>query len=427
MMLIRHEAMQPLRSSILDVCLILEGTYPFSIGGVSTWVDALLRGMPEANFGLIHLRTGPAPVPRFAPPANLREMIVVNVEEFDQPEAVATRWASAAVLPRAHLYHALCTGYAGLLAVQIKESGGAPFILTEHGIYWHEIASGAMELECGFKVIPDAGSPSLAALREHWTVAFKDLARQAYTVADEIVTVCRANQRLQVVAGAPAERCWIIPNGVDARIADRYSQPTDPTHIRHAPRIGFVGRIVPIKDCETFLRACALVARAYPDAQCIVAGSDDQDPGYAIRCRNLARQLEADTPSFRIHFAGEVNAWELYSTLDIVVLTSLSEGLPFSMLEAMSVGVPVVAADVGGCRELIEGDDGLGPAGLLTPVQNPQATAEAILTLLHDRALAGRMSYAARERIRRHYMLDHFISAYAELYARQGLKLTDPE
>jgi polysaccharide biosynthesis protein PelF len=414
-----------MRASGLDVCLILEGTYPFGMGGVSTWVDALMRGLPEVTFGLIHLRTGSAPAPRFEPPANLREMMVVNVDGFDRPGIVPTEWVSTAILPGASVYHALSTGYAGLLAMQIKEATGAPFILTEHGIYWYEIASGTMELECGFKVIPDNGAPSLAALREHWTATFKDLARQTYAVADDIVTVCGANQRLQLAAGAPPERCRIISNGVDWRRADHYLQTRYDRRGGQAPRIGFVGRIVPIKDCETFVQACALVARVFPDAQYVVAGSEDQDPDYALKCRALVRQLEAAIPGFHLHFAGEVNAWELYPTLDAIVLTSLSEALPFAALEAMSVGVPVVATDVGGCGELLNGDDGLGPAGLLTPVRDPQETAGAIVRLLHDRGLRAGMSCAARERIRRHYTLDHCISAYSETYARCRSRASD--
>jgi glycosyltransferase involved in cell wall biosynthesis len=415
-----------MRTSGLDVCLILEGTYPFSMGGVSTWVDALMRGLPEVNFGLVHLRTGTAPASRFKPPANLREMMVVNVDGFDRSEIVPAEWVNTATLPGASVYHALSTGYAGLLAVQIKEATGAPFILTEHGIYWHEMASGAMELECGFKVIPDNGALAVAALREHWTATFKDLARQAYAVADDIVTVCGANQRLQLAAGAPPERCRIISNGVDWCRADHYAQTRYDRRGGQAPRIGFVGRIVPIKDCETFVHACALVARALPDAQYVVAGSEDQDPDYALKSRALVRKLEADVPGFHLHFAGEVNAWELYPTLDIVVLTSLSEALPFTALEAMSVGVPVVATDVGGCGELLNGDDDLGPAGLLTPVRDPQATAGAIVTVLQDHALRAHMSRAGRERIRRRYTLDHCISAYAETYAHYRSRASDP-
>jgi len=187
-----------------DVCLILEGTYPYIVGGVSTWVHALISGLPQFDFSLVHLaaRAERERVPKFTLPPNLREIVTVEIDGYQQPYQVA-RWRPGAVrLPQARVCHALSTGFAGLLAGQIKEQNGRPFILTEHAIYWREIAEGATEVECGFRVIRQTGRAEITALRRHWTSTFRRLARLAYAQADVIVTVCEANHRLQLEEGA---------------------------------------------------------------------------------------------------------------------------------------------------------------------------------------------------------------------------------
>jgi hypothetical protein len=116
-----------------DICLILEGTYPYITGGVSTWVHALISGLPEFDFSLVHLmvRDGRERVPRFDLPLNLREIVTIEIDGYQQLYQVA-RWQPGPVnLPQARVYHALSTGFAGLLAGQIKEQSGQPFILTE--------------------------------------------------------------------------------------------------------------------------------------------------------------------------------------------------------------------------------------------------------------------------------------------------------
>lgn len=404
-----------------DVCLILEGTYPFITGGVSSWVHALVGGLAEVDFSLVHLAAGTSRrQTRFDLPGNLRQVVTVEMDRFDLPHEQARRIADDITLPRAGLYHALSTGFAGLLGVQLKERLGRAFLLTEHGIYWKEIQEGNGELECGFNVIGgEADGPALIALREHWTTTFKTAARLTYQSADAIVTVCRANSLLQQEQGAEKEKCAVIANGVDWRSfsmpAPRWQEIVSSGRVR----VGFVGRVVPLKDVETFILACRTLAGELPQASFHVFGPTDHDRAYYESCLVLARRCGLDG---RLSFGGETPARRCYEMLDVVVLTSLSEGQPMVALEAMSAARPVVATDVGGCREVLEGMDGrdkrLGRAGLLTPPRDPQATAEAILTICRNAELARSMGETGQRRAREVYGLENCLEAYRRLYDR---------
>ena len=376
-----------------DVCLILEATYPYVVGGVSTWVHSLITGLPDLEFALIHIRAEDGErEPKFELPANLREVVEVAIT----PRRFGT---CGGFYPQAAIYHALSSGFAGLLGIQLKKALGRPLVLTEHGIYWQEAELGAGEIECGLKV---DGS---------WVGRFRAMAGLIYREADAIVTVCEANRKLQLAAGAPPERCCVIPNGVEF-FASRPRKPPD-----GAFRIGLVGRVVPLKDIATFIAACRILADELPRAEFFVVGPTDQDGGYYQECLGVRHRLGLDE---KLHFTGEVDPHPYYRMLDVMVLTSISEGQPLALLEAMAAGVPVVATDVGGCAETLGVSD-TEAAGIVTPPRNPQATAQAVLRLCRDKELYTRMSAAGPGRVRRFYSKDRFLAAYRGLYEAMGV------
>jgi glycosyltransferase involved in cell wall biosynthesis len=104
----------------------------------------------------------------------------------------------------------------------------------------------------------------------------------------------------------------------------------------------------------------------------------------------------------------------------VVVLTSFSEGQPLVMLEAYASGVPVVATDVGACREMIEGrtdeDRRLGPSGFVTRVATPKETASALVKLARDGELRRRMGAAGRKRVTAYYQKRDMLAAYRAVY-----------
>ena len=106
--------------------------------------------------------------------------------------------------------------------------------------------------------------------------------------------------------------------------------------------------------------------------------------------------------------------------VDLLVLTSISEGLPLVIIEAFSAGVPVVASDVGACRELIEGkdaeDQALGKAGVVTQIANPEATAQGCLSLLQNSTIWQQAQHTALKRVEKYYDKTNIWQQYQHLY-----------
>jgi polysaccharide biosynthesis protein PelF len=121
-----------------------------------------------------------------------------------------------------------------------------------------------------------------------------------------------------------------------------------------------------------------------------------------------------------VRFVGKVAASDFLQEIDVMVLTSLSEGLPFALIEAFACGIPAVATDVGACRELIEGRAGNrsvdGSAGIVTAVAEPEQTGEAIARLLNDAELRMEFGETGRLRATKDYALNDVVSAYHRLY-----------
>jgi glycosyltransferase involved in cell wall biosynthesis len=123
-----------------------------------------------------------------------------------------------------------------------------------------------------------------------------------------------------------------------------------------------------------------------------------------------------------VHFTGRQDIKEYYKFLDVVVLTSVSEAQPYVILEANIVGIPVVATDVGACREMLEGrtleDTRLGPSGLITEVTNASATADAILKLITNDELSKAYGKSGIERVKSYYDQDDLLSRYLNVYEK---------
>jgi glycosyltransferase involved in cell wall biosynthesis len=122
----------------------------------------------------------------------------------------------------------------------------------------------------------------------------------------------------------------------------------------------------------------------------------------------------------QVRFEGPVDVRAELPHVDVLVLSSISEAQPLVVLEAGALGVPVVATDVGSCRELLEGrtaeDRALGIGGLLAPIASPGAVAERVLRLHASPELRARMGASLRERVRRHYDEADMVATYRGIY-----------
>jgi glycosyltransferase involved in cell wall biosynthesis len=183
--------------------------------------------------------------------------------------------------------------------------------------------------------------------------------------------------------------------------------------------VALIGRVVPIKDIKTFIRAIFIASRTLPDIQGWIIGPEEEDPAYALECRALVESLGL---AGNVKFLGFQRIDDVLPKIDVIALTSISEALPLVVLEGFAAGVPAITTDVGSCRQLIEGegdeDRALGAAGLVVQLANPAAFASAVLSLLGDdtRWLAAQQAGLAR--VRRYYTRAQMVERYRILYDR---------
>jgi glycosyltransferase involved in cell wall biosynthesis len=323
-----------------------------------------------------------------------------------------------ASIPPARLYHAISAGWAGLAGAIARARTGRRLLLTEHGLYVRERR---LDIEDADWIYEPREIPSNPRTRfffkEQWSRLFDGLASIAYSEADLITTIFEGNRLAQIAAGADPDKTIVIPNGIDVeRLSAIARIPAGAGEFR----IGFVGRVVPVKDVRTFLRAVRIVADAIPGARAVVVGPTDEDAAYVEECRALVAALDLGR---RVEFTGPRQIETIYPELDVVVLTSLSEAAPLVILEACAAGLPVVATDVGACRELLEGgrgpdDRALGASGFITSVGDPAATSAALITLARDPALGRKLADVGRTRVTRYYRTAAVVSRYREIYTK---------
>lgn len=516
-----------------DVALLLEGTFPYVQGGVSSWVDLLIRAFPALTFAVVFIgsrredygapvyampdnvihfeahylyetagtatqaahdpiptRQGSGDAKAFAQIARMHDLFRQRHETGDgapeamgdddlhamlvrllpmlrdgqvlaQPEFLHSErawefitqryerfchdpsftdyfwtiramhkpiWQLARIagaLPAARMYHTVSTGYAGLLGAMLRISTGRPLLVTEHGSYTKERKLDLLQSEW----LHDNRGPferdisRVGYFQNLWMRFFEAIGRVCYDTADEIVSLYEGNRQRQVSDGAPAHKTRSIANGVDVarfaalRVVRRETDAqTDRPDI--APVVALVGRVVPVKDIKTFLRAIFIAYRARPDIQGWIVGPDTEDPAYAQECRDLAASLGME---YQVRFMGYRPIESVLPHIGVLALSSVSEALPLVMLEAGAAGVPVVATDVGACRQVIDGnsaeDRALGRSGRIVPMADPETLAAAIVDVLEPDAWHA-ASRAGIARVERYYRLDAMREAYRTVYQR---------
>jgi glycosyltransferase involved in cell wall biosynthesis len=315
-------------------------------------------------------------------------------------------------LPPARSYHALSTGYAGFLGALLRHRNDRPLVLTEHGLYTKERK---IDLAGAEHIAGDGQDPSVLGFgRRLWMRFFQALGRIAYSSADAIIALYDGSRQRQIEDGADPARTRVVPNGVDVeRFRElRARRPDQPPAV-----LGFIGRVVPIKDVKTFIQAMKAVVARFPEAEGWIVGPTSEDESYAAECMQLAATLGLEQ---RVRFVGFRPPEEVLPRLGLLVLTSISEALPLVVLEAFASGLPVLTTDVGACRELVAGrtreDRGLGAAGAVVPIANPYATARAATALLRHPARWAAAQRAAVRRVETYYTESQAIEEYRRIY-----------
>ncbi|MDQ0939225.1 GT4 family glycosyltransferase PelF [Streptomyces sp. V1I1] len=307
----------------------------------------------------------------------------------------------AAAPPERGVAHAVSGGIAVLPGLVGRQLHGVPLLLTEHGVYLRE-------RYLGYRTGPYRW-PVKALLLGF----FRLLAEETYRAADLITPGNRYNRLWEERGGADPELIRTVYNGVDpAAFPPAGPEPDVPT-------LSWAGRVDPIKDLETLIRAFAIVRKDLPDARLrLFGGTPRGGEAYRERCEALAAELgHADAVSFE----GRVDdIRDAYAAGNVVMLSSISEGFPFTLIEAMSCGRATVSTDVGGVREAV------GDSGLVVPPREPEAMARAALELLRDPRRRAAMGEAARLRVIEQFTLRQTVDTFRSIYLELALGAHEP-
>ena len=200
------------------------------------------------------------------------------------------------------------------------------------------------------------------------------------------------------------EQYVVVPPGVKLGAIPEQDRARKQLDISlETPVVLFVGRLTSVKRPDRLINSMFLLLESVPNAVLIIAGEGD----LSLHTRELAKNL-GDS----VRFLGwQDDVERLYAAADIVVLCSDNEGMPVTLIEAASAGLPAVATDVGSTREVVAHQK----TGLLVG-KSDTALAEGVRILLEDRDLLKSMGFAAKVRAEKHFGIEKLIFGYSELY-----------
>lgn len=302
-------------------------------------------------------------------------------------------------IPQADCYHAICTGYGGLLATMGAYIYKKPLLLTEHGIYTREREEEIIRAKWVAR-----------AFKPHWIDFFYMLSDMIYERAFRVTALFTRAMYTQIDMGCAPEKCRVIENGISyERFCDIPLKEDD-----GFVDIGALVRMAPIKDIKTMIYSFfELSCRKNNVRLHILGGVDDEE--YDQECRALVEQLGL---SEKIIFPGFVDIVEYFKKLDFTILTSISEGQPLSVLESFAARRPAVTTDVGCCNELLDGKPGdkLGKAGYYVPPMQREKLADAMEALCDSKELRLQMGEIAQKRAAKDFKYDIMLTKYKNVY-----------
>ncbi|MFD4629574.1 DUF3492 domain-containing protein [Streptomyces sp. NPDC058284] len=322
-------------------------------------------------------------------------------------------WYGADGLGAVDLCHATSGGPAALPGLLAGHFAGVPLLVTEYGVQLraHYLAAGDMDLSAPARTLLASFHGLLAA--------------EVYRGAALITPGNTHARRWQERCGADRAKLRTVYPGMEA---DRFTEigergydafTTDPDTLL------WVGRVEPAKDLISLLHAFAAIRGEVPGARLRIVGAPAEGPAaleYLAHCRALAAQLFPDeaegahavgTNPVSFEEIGGPDVPELadaYAGGGIVVLSSVVEGFPISLVEAMFCGRATVSTDVGAVVEVI------GGTGLVVPPRNPRALAQACVALLRDPGRRARLGAAARARALELFTVEQNIAAFRSIY-----------
>lgn len=482
-----------------DVMLILEGTYPFNGGGVSTWAHMLCNKVKNVNYTLYSINADFEQKSKYVLSDNVKEVIQVplwsplepqellsygkkyhktvsrkeqndsneiaeifipiferllnniydekaDVEDIDDTifdmwrffqkhdykktmksvavwksfcktvsaiiakdnhyEAtlydftVGMRWIYRFLIPisidvpKVDVSHLTLSGFPVIPALVLKYKYGTPIIATEHGVFIRERLIAINSSEYSFFL-------------KNLLIKFSEcITKVVYYKSDLILSVNKFNISWEKMYGAHPNKIDVIYNGIDV---DLFSPIAKPAHLENVPTVVAAARIFELKDIITMIKSCDVVKQEIPNVKYLVYGDNNAVPEYTNECNNLIKKLGLEENFILAGYHDKPH--ELFCEGDVSILTSISEGFPYTVLESMSCGIPVVATDVGGVTEAL--DD---KCGFICKPKDYKALGKSVITLLQDDVLRKQMGANARKKVMDNFTIDKFIKEYEVAY-----------
>lgn len=467
----------------MKICIFAEGSYPYSLGGVSSWLQLMIKSCPEFEFIIyvIGAEKSKKGKYKYDIPENVVEIREVFLDEMKVKNGVRGKnyklkekhrialqgllngdnimwedifeffkeknfdnvseffmsrnfynlvmetyknkypftpfteflWCIRSMyitlfyllmqdIPKADVYHTLSAGYAGILGSYAKYIHNSPYIVSEHGIYTREREEEIIKSEWikGYH-------------KDIWIEFFISLSKCAYDFSDKVTSLFDVNKELQVGLGCEKEKIEIIPNGVDVSSYENLEGKDNDDYIN----IGTIARVVPIKDIKTMLLAFDTVRRKIENVRLYIMGPTDEDVEYYNECKDLVKALDIKD----VIFTGTIKVLDYIGKMDILLLTSLSEGQPLAIMEGMAAKKPHVATNVGDCKGLLNSNkDNYGQSGFIETVMNYKSIADSIIKLCENKELRENMGRNGYNKIKNMYTKDELIKRYKEIYLEYG-------
>jgi len=334
-------------------------------------------------------------------------IVTEHITKKDNPSAalmditVGMRWIYRFLIPLAivdipkiDISHLTISGFPIIPALIANYKHGAPIVLTEHGVFIRERLLAINNSEYPFFL-------------KNMLIKFSEtIAKLVYYKSEAIISVNLFNKKWEVLYGANPDKIKVIYNGIDHRL---FKPRPKPEHLKNIPTVVAAARIFELKDILTMIRSCAVVQKSIPDVQYLIYGDDKAVPEYTEECLALIAELNLEK-NFKL-MGSRSNPHLIFVEGDISILTSISEGFPYTVIESMGCGVPVVATDVGGVKEAL--DD---MSGFTCKPKNAEEIGNRVIQLLKDEDLRKKMGAHARKRVVENFTLRSFIAQYEEVY-----------
>ena len=276
----------------------------------------------------------------------------------------------------------------------------------------HGVAMASLALSIGSASAKGEPMPALvAARRVDFHLKGNSFSRWKYRQVDCFIAASEAIRLMLVGDGVPVDRTVTVHEGIDVERAQHV--PAVNVHeafwLPHgAPVVGNVAALVPHKGQRYLIEAAQLVIQQLPDARFVILGEGELRDHLEKQIHEHHLEKHVLLPGFRTDVLGCIKGFDLFA------MSSVTEGLGTSLLDAMACARPIVATRAGGIPEIVEDEVN----GLLVPVRDHRALAAAIVRALNDPALRRRMGEAGLARANERFTVERMVSETASVYAR---------